>query len=259
MKGHVTPAATVKRPRNTSLAQDAGNDSRLCRCLRCDAWIDYELPTADEATTTELPDPNDLPTPLRGQALDARVVIRAIAIERGLHVVFFLTLAVLIVVVEWGLPGLREGAEQMLEQWKSVVSDSRPGQSLLVEGLQELSDLDSARAALLLAATLAYAALEGTEAIFLWKGKRWAEYLTVVATAALLPLAIQALTEKVTVPRIAALTIDLAILAYLVWVKRLFGIRGGNARMEAELASDVDWDEIHAHAPTRPASQAVSE
>jgi hypothetical protein len=45
------------------------------------------------------------------------------------------------------------------------------------------------------------------------------------------------------------LAVNLAILAYLIWTKRLFGVRGGIAALERELAEDVDWDDLGQRAP----------
>jgi uncharacterized membrane protein (DUF2068 family) len=46
---------------------------------------------------------------------------------------------------------------------------------------------------------------------------RWAEYLTIVATSSLVPFEIYELVQKLTVVRAAALLINLAAVAYLVW------------------------------------------
>ena len=43
---------------------------------------------------------------------------------------------------------------------------------------------------------LAYAAVEGIEAFGLWYQRRWAEYLTFIVTASLLPLEIYELTNS---------------------------------------------------------------
>ena len=45
-------------------------------------------------------------------------------------------------------------------------------------------------------ALLGYAVLEGVEAIGLWYGKRWAEYLTFIATVVFLPFEIYELTDS---------------------------------------------------------------
>ena len=46
----------------------------------------------------------------------------------------------------------------------------------------------------------AYSVLEGVEAVGLWLGKRWAEYLTFVSTIVLVPYEIHELTKSVTRP-----------------------------------------------------------
>ena len=50
---------------------------------------------------------------------------------------------------------------------------------------------------------------------------------------------------------------NLAILAYLIWTKRLFGVRGGIASLERELAADVDWDELERRAPLTEQRETV--
>ena len=55
------------------------------------------------------------------------------------------------------------------------------------------------------------------EAIGLWKRKRWAEYLTTIMTASLLPFEVVALAHRVTFERGLALALNVAIVAYLVF------------------------------------------
>ncbi len=64
---------------------------------------------------------------------------------------------------------------------------------------------------------LLYATLFMIEGIGLWHEARWAEYLTVVATSLLVPIEVYELVQRVTVPRVAALIVNLAAVAYLVW------------------------------------------
>lgn len=237
------------RPTDDALGRPVGDGERLVRCLRCDGWLLTADPTGEAATSDVLPDPANLPKPKRGKALAEQVVTRVIALERGLHVVFFVAVFVLLGVVEFGLPGLRDEAQKLLLTTQNVVGESRPGQSLLVKGLQELGDLNNSRVLLLMLAMGSYAVLEGVEAFFLWRGKRWAEYLTVLATAVLLPITIVALIDKVSTFKVIGLVVEIAILAYLVFAKRLFGVRGGQKRLDADLAADVDWDEIYQTPP----------
>ena len=53
--------------------------------------------------------------------------------------------------------------------------------------------------------------LEGVEAVGLWLQKRWAEYLTLISTSALLPLEVYELDhERVTVLKVIALVVNIA-------------------------------------------------
>lgn len=62
-----------------------------------------------------------------------------------------------------------------------------------------------------------YAALFMTEGVGLWRQRRWAEYLTVIATASFIPFEVFELTRRLTYPRAGALTINIAVVAYLIW------------------------------------------
>jgi uncharacterized membrane protein (DUF2068 family) len=64
--------------------------------------------------------------------------------------------------------------------------------------------------------------------------RRWGEYFAVVATSIFLPVEIYELTEKVTVLRVILLLINIAAVVWLVWSKRLFGVRGGGPAFHAE-------------------------
>lgn len=239
MQGHVAPAAEHSGyPPSQELAVDLPDGTQLARCLRCDAWVHTEVPTTSES-------PPALPRPLRGRALDELVVIRAIAVERSIHVVLFLLAAAVLTVVELGLPSL----QQLAQQFMTTLDQTRSGHQAVARALQDVTRIDGGHLWVLIAMCLAYAALESVEAVFLWRGKRWAEYLTVLATSLLIPLEINELAQKVTVFRVGALVVNLAIVAYLVYTKRLFGVRGGQKRLKAELAADADWDVLHNRAP----------
>ncbi|MFL5885601.1 MAG: DUF2127 domain-containing protein, partial [Thermoleophilaceae bacterium] len=119
----------------------------------------------------------------------------------------------------------------------------------IVHELDRLFSLKSSTLHLFAAAVLAYALLEGIEAIGLWYQKRWAEYLTFVATTVFLPLEVYELAHKVSPLKIFAFVVNLAIVVYLLVAKRLFGIRGGGAAEEAERERDVGWDAIERASP----------
>ena len=49
--------------------------------------------------------------------------------------------------------------------------------------------------------------------------------------------------------KILALVINVAVVAYLLLAKRLFGLRGGLAAEERERADDVGWEALERTAP----------
>src|SRR5205814_5850331 len=113
--------------------------------------------------------------------------------------------------------------------------------------------LKSSTLHLLAAAVLAYAALEGVEAVGLWYQKRWAEYLTFVATTVFLPLEVYEIVHRLSPLKILAFVVNVAIVVYLLVAKRLFGIRVGGAAEHAERARDVGWGAVERASPTRAA------
>jgi uncharacterized membrane protein (DUF2068 family) len=58
--------------------------------------------------------------------------------------------------------------------------------------------------------------LEGAEGIGLLLRRRWAEYLTVVATALLMPLEVYEIAQKPNALRVAVLVVNFAILIYVI-------------------------------------------
>ena len=69
---------------------------------------------------------------------------------------------------------------------------------------------------------VAYAILEGTEGVGLAMRRRWAEYLTVIATGVLIPYEAFEVVRHVTLFKIGALLLNLAVVGYLAYRKRLF-------------------------------------
>jgi len=75
---------------------------------------------------------------------------------------------------------------------------------------------------------IAYGVLEGTEGYGLFRRRRWAEWLTVVATTLLLIPEIDALLNKVTPFRLVALVLNVVIVAYLLYRLRRTSDRLGS-------------------------------
>jgi uncharacterized membrane protein (DUF2068 family) len=79
-----------------------------------------------------------------------------------------------------------------------------------------LAHLHSSRLSVLGAVSFLYAGLFLVEGIGLWTERRWAEYLTIIATSSLVPLEIYELVRHVTWPRAVTLAINLLVVGYLV-------------------------------------------
>jgi len=88
--------------------------------------------------------------------------------------------------------------------------------------LEKLSILDDQRLKELSIGTFIYAAIFLTEGLGLALGKRWAEYLTIVSTASLLPLEIYELAKHASIGKGLALVINLGVVAYLIFELRRF-------------------------------------
>jgi uncharacterized membrane protein (DUF2068 family) len=87
------------------------------------------------------------------------------------------------------------------------------------------------------------------EAVGLWYAKRWAEYLTLIVTSSLLPVEVYELSHQVSPFKILAFIINIAVVVYLLFAKRLFGLRGGAAADEAQREHDVGWSALERSAP----------
>jgi uncharacterized membrane protein (DUF2068 family) len=87
----------------------------------------------------------------------------------------------------------------------------------------------------------AYASLFTTEGMGLWRGKRWAEYLTVVATLSLVPLEVFEIIRRGGPTRVMALVVNLVVAAYLIW--RLRRPRAGE-RLSAAHPHDPRRDPV---------------
>jgi len=72
--------------------------------------------------------------------------------------------------------------------------------------------------------------------------------------ATTLPYEVYDLTVKITWLRLGALAINLLLVIYLVWSKRLFGVRGGKAAHQSRLRSEsfIEVEQAALAAASRP-------
>src|SRR5207245_4518348 len=176
--------------------------------------------------------------PRSGRPLRDAIVLLLIAIDRGIHCMLFAALAVVVFLLETNLGSLRNDAQHLISNLTANTGQGA-SQGTIDRWLHDLLHLHKHTLLILLVTAIVYAVVEGIEAVGLWHERRWAEYLTAVATAGFMPFEILALIDRVTVIRIGALIINIAILVWLLWRKRLFGIGGGEAALEKETPDPV--------------------
>jgi uncharacterized membrane protein (DUF2068 family) len=229
--GHVlvgTDAASVAGADRALVREMDGR--RWYRCLRCDAWVPREPP--EHPTTDSVPGRDEIELPLRGPLLRDRYVLRLIAVDRAIHVIVLTILAVVI----FFFLGHRNDLRHDYDEIMSALTGG-PGKSDQLTGfLSYFRHLFLIRPADLFDAGLlvvGYAVLEATEMIGLWLAKRWAEYLTFVATILLVPFEIYELVDSFGFVKLLTFVVNVAIAVYLLLAKRLFGLRGGH-RVEHE-------------------------
>ena len=225
-RGHVTYAPTDPHLRERLHAETALGPA--WRCLRCG---DFALGEPGGSGPV-----GDAPAVPRGKALRDRFILRLLAVERlvrGLAIV-------LIAYAVWRFSNSQTAVQQLfntdlgLLQPIAVHFHYDLDNSPIVGTIQKTFQYHRSTLLITAAAMLAYALIEIVEAFGLWAAKRWAEYLTVVATAAFLPLEVYELTEKVSGLKIGTLLVNLLAVVYILLAKRLFGLRGGAAAFERE-------------------------
>jgi len=82
--------------------------------------------------------------------------------------------------------------------------------------LEKLGMVDDRKLKALSVGTFFYSALFLTEGVGLALRKRWAEYLTIISTASLLPLEVYEIARHADAARIVVLLANIAIVVYLV-------------------------------------------
>ena len=207
-------------------------DGEAWRCLRCATFVVGEPHGEGPA--------NQAPLVLRGKALKDATILRVLAVER-------LARGLLLLALAYGVLYFKDSKTSIKRTFDEAIPAAKPlarvfnvdlDASPTVERLRHILDSNQHSLNLIAAGLLAYAALQLIEGIGLFLLKRWGEYVAVVATSAFLPLEVYELTHKITVLKVVALLINLVAVFYLVYSKRLFGVRGGHAAFRAERESE---------------------
>jgi uncharacterized membrane protein (DUF2068 family) len=251
--GHVTFA-----PDEPGLRERLGVSTRegaAWRCLRCGTFVIGEPATSGPVSSA--------PRVRRGKELRSALILRVFAVERGLRAVIFGALAVAIWQFSTSRMSIEQAYDSALPELRAFLRQLgfNVNHSKLLGLIQHAFKLTPHTLALLALAAGAYAAIEVIEAVGLWLLKRWGEYFAMIATSVGIPYEIYDLTAKVTVLRVVAFVINVALVVYLVVTKRLFGVRGGKKAYEARLRSasilqaEVDALAATAAEPATPATR----
>jgi uncharacterized membrane protein (DUF2068 family) len=254
--GHVTFA-----PDEPGLRERLGVSTRegaAWRCLRCGTFVIGEPTTSGPVSSA--------PRVRRGKELRSAFILRVFAVERGLRAIIFGALAIAIWRFSTSRMSIEQAYDSALPELRAFLRQLgfNVNHSKLLGLIQHAFKLTPHTLALLALAAGAYAVIEVIEAVGLWLLKRWGEYFAMIATSVGIPYEIYDLTAKVTVLRVVAFVINVALVVYLVLTKRLFGVRGGKKAYEARLRSasilQAEIDALAArpgHGPL-PAGRAAS-
>jgi len=221
---------------------------RWHRCLRCDSWM--PLPPPSRPALERMPPRDQIDLPRRGRALRDAIVLRLIAVDRAIHCVVLLGLALAVLLFANDQQHLRNLYTEVIRAIEGVGQNGavKPHQGFL----HELDRLFAARRSvlrLIALGLLGYGLLEGVEAVGLWLMKRWAEYLTLIATALFIPYELHELAVSFSLFKILAFALNVAVVCYLLYAKRLFGLRGGAAEEERIRHADSGWEALERTAP----------
>lgn len=142
--------------------------------------------------------------------------------SRGLMAIaaYHLVKAVLLVALGFGeLHYLHRDLAHAVAHWIDLMRVD-PHNHYIMWLMEHVSKVDEHRLREISAGTFFYAALFTCEGLGLAFRKRWAEYLTIISTASLLPIEIYELIRRPGPEKVLILVVNLAVVAYLAWVVR---------------------------------------
>jgi len=230
-QGHVTYAPDEPELRNRLMAPTAGGTA--WRCLRCGAFVtDGEHGSGPAAAA---------PLVRRGQELRSELILRVFAVERFLR---FLIVGVAAYGVWWfkyDQAGIQRAYNNAVPAIRALYQDLGldVSHSKLLVLVNHALTISPRWITILTIGLPVYALIELVEGIGLWLGQRWGEYFAMIATSVFLPLEVWELARgHITWLKVAAFAINLLLVIYLVWTRRLFGVRGGKAAYDDRLRTE---------------------
>lgn len=229
-QGHATYA-----PDEPDLRERLCTDTALgtaWRCLRCGTFVLGDPHGSGPA--------ENAPIVLRGKALREAFILRLLAVERWLRGLVLGLLAAAVFEFESTQTSVQQWFERELPKFRPLADQFNYDldKSPTIEHLRSVLHSRHGTLHLVEAFLIGYCLLQVAEGIGLWSLQRWGEYVACIGTSIFLPLEVYELTKEITWLKVAALVINLALVVYLVWRKRLFGVRGGRAAFERERHED---------------------
>jgi uncharacterized membrane protein (DUF2068 family) len=230
-KGHVTYAPDEPELRDRLMAPTSAGTA--WRCLRCGAFVTSGEHGSGPAAAA--------PLVRHGKELRSELILRVFGLERFLRFLVIGAAAYGVWRFKYDRAGFQRVYDNALPAIRALYQDLGfdVSHSRLLKLINESFGFDSRWLTLLAIGLALYALIELVESIGLWQGRRWGEYFAMVATSIFLPLEVWDLTGgHITWLKVGALAINLLLVIYLVWTKRLFGVRGGKAAYDARLRSE---------------------
>ena len=244
--GHVTYAPD--EPHLREQMHSATRSAELWQCLRCGTYVPGSPDGSGPAA--------DAPRVKRSKQIRADFFLKLFAIERGIRVIIFGGVAFGI----WRYANSPSIAAAIKRDIPIIQTFSKQlGFSLshsLLEKIRSILHISSSNLRLLALGVTGLAVVSAIEAFALWQARRWGEYFAATVTSLGLPLEVYELTKAVTVTKLVLFALNLLLVFYLVYSRRLFGARGGKDAYEARLRAASVIDEAEHAATAMLAAQA---
>ena len=230
LRGHET-----YRPDEPGLADHLHTETSVgdaWRCLRCG---DYALGSPRNSGPAD-----HAPEVPRGRLLRDLIIMRLLAVERLIRGIFLVIAGIFVIELRNSQQTLHEKFDAEMPLLKPIADQIgwNIDDSKVVQWIEKATTLSTATIVLVGCALLAYGISQFVEAYGLWFAKRWGEYFAVIVTSIFIPLEVYELVEKATVFKVLLLAVNVAAVVWLIWSKRLFGVRGGEAAYHAEHSAE---------------------
>jgi uncharacterized membrane protein (DUF2068 family) len=232
--GHLTYAPDELNLREQMSASTASGD--LWQCLRCGTYVSGPPDGTGPAAQA--------PAVKRGKQIRGDFILKLFAVERAIRVLLYGAVAFGL----WKFAGDRLTLIQAFNKDLPIVRSlfQELGFNVnhsLVHELHRLLHISPTKLTFIASGITALAVLSGFEAFALWQAKRWGEYFAMLVTSLGLPIEIYELSNSVTITKIILFVLNLLLVVYLIYSRRLLGVRGGKHAYDNRLRADSVIDE----------------